>query len=194
MRRGFSLIEVVIAGAVGLLLLGLLVLVLAPALRIWLRTQEDAEAQQAVAVVAARLREELRAANPESVHLLADPTAVLLLSWKNDVGGAEFTPLGEFLWQKRLVLYHRDDAVWVQEVKLPAPSSEVEPVRLTTFTPSPQDHRIARGVKEFILSRDPTTGVVWVRLMAETVNKRRSVLETSVSPVLAPEPTASPPP
>lgn len=194
MRRGFSLIEVVIAGAVGLLLLGLLVLVLAPSLRIWLRTQEDAEAQQAVAVVAARLREELRAANPESVHVRTNPTAVLLLSWKNDQGGAEFTNLGEFLWQKRLVLYHRDDAVWVQEEKLPAPSAEVEPVRLTTFTPSPRDHRIARGVKEFTLARDAVTGVITVRAMAETVNERRSVLETSVSPVLAPEPTASPPP
>lgn len=193
-RRGFSLIEVLIAGAVGLLLLLVLVMVLTPSLRIWLRTQEDSEAQQAVAVVVARLREEMKAAHPDSVHVSSDPAALLLLSWKGDDGGPSFSPLGEFLWRKRLAIYHRDGEVWVQEEPLPAPATEVEPLRATTFTPGPRDHRIARHIQELTLSRDPVTGVVAVRAVAETVNGRRSTLETSIAPVLAPEATASPRP
>lgn len=192
-RRGFTLPEVLLTAGLALLLFGLLTMVLVPSLRVWLRAREDSEAQQAVAVVAARVREEVRSAHPESLVCLGSPPGLVLLSWRARDGAPAWNERGELQWQKHLVVYLRPEAreVRIQELPLAAPASDPEQVRLESFTPHPRDPVVAHGIRRLEVAPAAEPGALTVSVEAEC-GDRRSTLRTSAAPVLQPEPSPSP--
>ena len=68
-RAGFSIIEMMVAGALMVLVLGLAFVALIPGMRTLTRSQKQSEAQQAALVVVNRLREEMRCAKPDLIDV-----------------------------------------------------------------------------------------------------------------------------
>ncbi|MBI3928956.1 MAG: prepilin-type N-terminal cleavage/methylation domain-containing protein [Armatimonadetes bacterium] len=106
-RRGFSLVEVVVAsGLLGLLTL-VLALLLTPGLRIWNLSQTRSEAEQAMMLAEGHLGEELMETAPSSVQTVDDPglSALSFLSPGSNPVEAYDPITGAPTWRQLVVYY-----------------------------------------------------------------------------------------
>lgn len=159
MRRGASLVELLLA--IGLL--GLLFALLAafgpPTMRTWIRSSHLSEAQRSVLLAVQRVRHELKQASPESLTC-PGPTTVRFLTRFDAGGGIQFAPTGEPLWQKWVTLswapesgqlgctYHLlavPEALAEGLTFPPGPSASPSAPPL----PSPSESLVCRNLKEF---------------------------------------------
>ncbi|MEW6278921.1 MAG: prepilin-type N-terminal cleavage/methylation domain-containing protein [Candidatus Eremiobacterota bacterium] len=110
-RSGFSVIEVLVASAVMLFLLGGLYLLLVGGARHFQHGRAYQTAQQEATVAIRRLELELQNTDPGSVFFdNAAPTPhIIFLSATTDLGGFAFDPAGGILWN-RWVCYYLNEA------------------------------------------------------------------------------------
>lgn len=200
-----------VAGALLVVLFGLITLLLLPGWRAWTKGQRKSDVQQNGMVVVARVMEEFHDALSTSVvwHRVevADPLdgrparrdSVLFLSDRDQWGNITASEEGDPIWQKRVVFYHDGDTEQVrsQEIPLGTPSTEPTPLRVGTFTPdAARDRVVARHVRSFALNwEQPPMLHVGVETRFEGVT---TTYESSVTPLLAtflpPSPSPSPSP
>lgn len=188
-RRGITLVEVLVAGGLFLLLLGILIAFIHSALRTWARSDVKAQVQQSAMVVTSLLMQEFRHSHAESVYikkveatedeLTVHQDAILFVSALDDRGRVRCDPLGNLIWQRSTVIYHdgRGQVLW-QQTPLAPPGTTPDPVRITSYTPSPRDHVVARLVRSLQLRYDDKSKL---QIAVETaLEGQRSTLETSV--------------
>ncbi|GMU57535.1 MAG: hypothetical protein AMXMBFR33_66810 [Candidatus Xenobia bacterium] len=190
MRRrpeGLSLLEVLVVGGLFLLLLALVVGVLVPTLRAWLRGDLRSQVQQNALLVVTRLREEYRASLPPTVTLPAG--AITFASHQRPDGDLQYQD-GDLLFQKYVVLYHdaaRREVRWQNLALTPDPA----PSPLAGYTPRADDRVVARNIR--LLRFTPAAlGRIEVRVESE-LGGRVSVLDTQISPLIPPPPGTSSP-
>jgi hypothetical protein len=171
-KRGFSLIELLVAGGLSLIATSILVVALVFYGSSLARQSRHSEAQRNVLLVLNCLRELMRSANVDSLHCQelsfqqANPPSVsganLCLpwvsaaSWARPDGSLSWTNGGETLWVQWVVVYYLQDK---QEVKLQ--SIPINPPvaylasgqqTLSSFTPAPSDRLIARNISSMTLT------------------------------------------
>ncbi|MHB2015510.1 MAG: PulJ/GspJ family protein [Candidatus Xenobia bacterium] len=152
MRRGMSLLEVVVAAALFGVVATVMVQMVVPVLRSVTRGNSKSEAQQAAMLVVERIPRELYPAHPDSVAVGSDGTSVLFLSAiQEDTDTMDLDTFGDPVYHKREVVYF-DPAQGVvdeQDIPLVPPDSNPEPLVATTFTPHDAQFRervVARNV------------------------------------------------
>jgi len=97
MRRGFTLLEVVISSGLLLLILGLLLAMFLSAVRALREGERRSSVQRSALILLQRLRQELNCAHRDS--LLLDPQqGLVFLSDRNAAGQLRYTPGGQRLW------------------------------------------------------------------------------------------------
>ncbi|MBM3460519.1 MAG: hypothetical protein FJX76_00265 [Armatimonadetes bacterium] len=209
-RRGFTLVEILVAGGLLLLLLGVVWYLLVPAWRAYMKGDRKSDVQRNSMVVGARIAQEFRNAYGSSVAVKKIPVttpdgevrqdAVIFLSDLDLRGDLQLTPDGDPIWQKRVVFYHDGETNQIRskEIPLDPPSVDPDPLIVETFDRSPKDRIIARHVKELKFSWDlaPSLQII-VQAEREGYTSR---FETSVTPLLdafvppPPPPSSSPSP
>jgi len=165
-RRGATLVEILVGAGLLLLLLGVLFSVLIPAMKTWARSERHSEAQQAALLVSTRVARDYQFANPESVYVRQLPVTLpdgparqdllIFLSSLDENGQVAFDDGGDPLWQRRIVVYYDADRKQVrsQEIGLEPATVEPDPLVLDTFTPTPKDRIVARGVRSLAFDLD----------------------------------------
>ncbi|MBI3924868.1 MAG: hypothetical protein HY319_04955 [Armatimonadetes bacterium] len=211
-RRGFTVAEALVSGLLLVLILGLLLNVMVPVFRSWLRSDRRGQAQDQCALVVARLREEIRAAHPESVAAISDPVpAVLWVSSLDPQGRVMYDPYNnDMLWQRRSAMYLEPESgrvlfvetpdVDLQPSTPPGPVSRLDnPAETSWFVPvsAPRARVVARNIAVFQVAWPDGTppGPLDVRVESE-VDGERSELITALVPLQSPAPgqPASPSP
>ena len=105
-RQGFTLIELTIAGAMFLGLLGLLLFTNHQSMRAMLKGTTQSDFLQSTQVLAKMLSRHVQFASPASLSLAADGSGMAFLSAENDQGDFQFDPaLSQAIWQKYQILY-----------------------------------------------------------------------------------------
>lgn len=211
MRRGMSLVEILVGSALLLMLFGLIVMLLLPGWRAWTKSEGRSDVSQNAIVVMGRVSTDFRNAHASSVwaetRAVTDPVdgrparhdyVIFLVALDYD-GNIVVSPDGDPIWQKRIVFYHDGEAQQVRstEIPLPAPTTEPSPLVVKSYTPTAKDRVVARNVRSFELSwRQPN-----LQMIVETRRDGfRSKLESMVTPIMAafapptPTPSASPSP
>lgn len=163
-RRGVSLLEVVVAAALSGLVLALIAQVLRPGLRAWVKGAHKAEVQQNCLIALARVTEEYRNANPDSVRVTSDVSrddqgrechrdAIVFLSSRDRFGHMEFTPDGDPKWQRWVFFYHDGNGNKIRWQDLPLETSNMNPDlnAVPTLVKSDTDRIVARWVRSFEL-------------------------------------------
>ena len=156
MRRGFSLIEVIVAGAVFAIVATIIVQLLIPAMRSVARGSSKTQAQEDAMLVVSRISRELYGALPTSIALTTDGHAVLFLSAIDPhQDSLVLDDVGDPLYSKREVLYLDDAGELVeQEIALVPPDPNPQPLVASTFTPHDKHVRervVARDIASFTL-------------------------------------------
>jgi hypothetical protein len=172
--RGATLIETLVTGALLLIALAIMVGILIPTLRAWLRSDERSQVQQNALMVLVRLREEVRGTAPSSLFLPSQGGITL----------ASFGPKpqyqsGDLVWQKHVVLYR--DAV-SREVRSQETLFSPTNNPLKTYTPRPDDRVVARNIKALSFELTAQNGVK-VHIESE-LKGHVAVLDSVLSPVL----------
>jgi hypothetical protein len=206
--RGASLPEILVAGGLLVLLLGVVWTLLVPAFRAYFRGDRKSDVQRNGLVVMGRVVAEFQNAYASSVHVqevsVPQPEgppvrhdAIIFLSDLDKDGNLVLTEDGDPVWQKRVVIYHDGaGAVRSQELLLAAPAVEPIPLKVENFTPSDRDRVVARHIQslQFNWSRAPVLHVA----VDATHEGYSTHLQSSVTPLLAafgppqPSPSASP--
>lgn len=155
MKKGFTLIEVLIAGALLFTLIALSVRVFIPALSIWRRNQAKASVQQAALAAAYRIRHDVMHSAPGLIQVR--PSFMLILKAQS------FDPEGAPLWSE-WVGYWLDDRQQLWRFSHPIPPVTEPPSALPAGLPTVEDlsqrgHVVARDVQEFVTEVGPTRGV-----------------------------------
>jgi hypothetical protein len=200
-----TLIEVLVAGAVFLFVLGVVAHSLAPGVRAWLRGDRKSDAQQNAIVVISRIGQEIQHAHPDSISVSHEEAAdhsersqdsVMFLSCTDPQGRVNLSVDGDPIWQRR-VAYYLDDAGQLRSVDMPldTPTTDPRPVLATRFDRSQSDRIVARHVTSLALAYTAPL----LRIQVETtVEDQDTRLESLVSPVYntltPPAPTPSPSP
>jgi hypothetical protein len=208
LRRGATLAEVLVAGALLAVVLGVVTLLLLPGWRAWMRGSAKSEVQQSALVVLTRVVGEFENANGASVSVQRNDAvdsdgkpvrrdAIIFLSDEDDHGRVQLGPDGDPIWQKRVVIYHDGDTEQVRSIAIPLPSPTVDPdpLLVSTFSPSPRDRIVARNVHSLAFDWDMAPAL-HVEVEAHT-EKYASRFQSTVLPVLStfvPEPSPSPSP
>lgn len=160
-RPGFTLAEVLVAAALGLLVLGMTTRLLVPSARYLARGSATANAQRVAAMTIARLQQDLARSSGLGVKLAsADGMSLISIQPTDDV-----TPDAQLVWQPRVVLY-----VWHQKQRrltrgwrdLPADTSLEHPADLDTqslvqLAGQSTDPVLATGVVDFSLTHAGAT-------------------------------------
>lgn len=193
MRRGFTLVELMIAGALLLVVLGVLAVAMRSVGRNWARAQKKAAAQSNAALALSRLREEFRAADPDSVRV--GPGQVTFVSSLDRQGRLRFHDLtGALLWQKRVALYRVGGELRYQEtfdldldpVTPDEPLDRVpQPQRADWLNVSHSGRVVARGLTELTLGLSGGRPPLQVAVEAEQQGVK-SRLESALTPALNP--------
>lgn len=205
--RGFTVLEMLIAGTLLLLLSGVLTQALRSGLHVWTQSQRRAEAQQAALVVATRVSKDYHGAHPESVQIRREEVAVgeqkvrrdavIFLSCLDDLGRPAFDEGGSPLWMRRVVIYHAGESneVRAQATALDPPTSDPDPLAVDHFTPDLHDRIVARGVRALAFE---DASLPLLRFRVESVSGDKvSVIDSTSLPVIssgAPPEASSPSP
>ncbi|MEW6281906.1 MAG: prepilin-type N-terminal cleavage/methylation domain-containing protein [Candidatus Eremiobacterota bacterium] len=177
-KRGLTLVEVLVAAALLLLVLGLLASILIPALRAWMRQSQRSDAQRSALVVIKRLREEVRFGHPESVTC-PTPDSVVFLSSMNSQGRVSWNDY-DVLWQKWSYFYFQSGQVRLHEEWLRPPACEVDPASPVLIR-LPSDRVVGRDVEVFRCLVTPE-GLLRVEVEAR-IQDARARLEAGLAPV-----------
>ncbi len=201
-----SLIEVLVAGALLVLLLGTLASLLVPAFHAWRRTDIQSQAQQQCLIVTSLITREFQSSKPDRVHVQAagaeDPPGaavrrdtLLFASSLDESGVAHLDRGGDPIWQKIVYVYHSGGSreVRCRRAPLVPPTTDPLPLNPAAFVPAADDAVVARFVRHLEFEQaDPS----WpLRVVVEAaVEGRSSRLESAVSSllVIVPEPSPSP--
>lgn len=219
-RRGFSLTEVMVAGALLALVFGLLVQTLGPGFRAWMRGDRKSDAQQNALVVVSRIGEEIRHAHPDTifvkqqtVHDAKDNVDVRrdfisFVTAVGDDGKILLGPEGDPIWQRRVFYYHEGDnrQVRMQSIPLPSPAPvappepsptpllDPSPLILDSYTADSRDRVVARNVRALEMSYETPNLSLQVDTMVDTYACH---LQSTVTPIYVsfsvPVPSPSPP-
>lgn len=156
MRRGFTLIEVMISGALLFTLIALSVKVFIPALGIWRRNQAKAQVQQAALATAYRIRRDVFHSAPHLV--LAQPRLLVVLSAGEPPA---FDDQGQPLWSE-WVGYWLDDNQQLWRFTRDLPPTPEPPDTVPAGLPADADlargRIVAREVESFLPEVGPTGG------------------------------------
>ncbi len=198
--RGFSVIELMVAAALLSIVLTVLLAIFVPIMRSWVRSDKRAYIQTQPALVVARLREELRGAEPQS--LVQIPNGLAFVSCFDANGQLDYGPKGDLLLQKRVAFYYRPDlkAVYClidsdvdSDPSTPGPVEKMPPAALISTSwlkvNRPDARRLAQSIQRFEVTVAPKKPVdVYVEAIKD---ENRSELRTSILPLIAP-PAGSP--
>ncbi len=157
MKRGFTLVEVLISGALLFTLIALSVRVFVPALTIWRRNQAKATVQQAALQTAYRIRHDVFHSAPGVMQV--KPRLLVVLSAGEPPA---FDQDGQPLWSE-WVGYWLDDDGRLWRFTRPIPPTPDAPTTVPTGLPSDADltdhgRIVARDVLSFIPTAGPTGG------------------------------------
>lgn len=159
--RGHTLLEVLIAGVLLVVMLGLVLSTYAGGAGAMRKVETQSELQSQAQVLCMRLGQDLEWAAVSSLTLRDDGHAVSFLDPASGV--MTLTPDTMQLTWDHFVIYYLDQGdVWRREVSLPPDAPErLSPGPLETFGPSlplqsycQEGTRLARGATDFTLSTD----------------------------------------
>ncbi len=169
-RTGFTLVEVMVAGSVALLLLGLLVRFLVPAMRYTAEGNIRVDMQQQALIALNQMTAELQRSAPSGISFRATAPVALGIVAIDDIDGA-----GRPVWDNQALVYHFDSTsqTLVKETYPPANPDLGKTFlisRPTDFTPNElanlagtangSEKTLARGVIGFLVGdSDPTPGL-----------------------------------
>lgn len=200
-RRGATVIELLVAATLLMVVLAVLLLLGRPILRSWVHSDKRAHVQSQPALVVARMREEIRSAEPESVVVLDSPIpAVLFLSCLDETGKMAYDQHGELKVCRRVAIYYRRDLREVRcqtsrdldltgpPVDEPMTAPAVDVMRRTDWLNSmlPQARRLGSDIERFELGHAEGQAVSVV--VEALKNNERSLIDTSILPMLAAPP------
>jgi type II secretory pathway pseudopilin PulG len=200
-RNAFTLIEVLVSAVLLVLLMGLIQQVLVPALHTWVRSDERSQAEQSTLVVVARLRDEVRASNPDTT-VVTQSGQLQLYTWQAAGSGMTWNCSGDLMWQRRVVVYLQNGDVRISETPInPAPPRGCPPgvacpaqIVLPSFTPIGTDDVLAHHVTALTFTAQGG-GTVLLDVEAQ-VGNATSELQTTLSPTAnsnsCPSPSPSP--
>lgn len=175
---GLTLVELLVTIALtmltGLLILTLVVFVS----KSLLRHSHKSQAQRNALILLARVREEIRPAQRDSIY--SQTSWFSLLSWAKDDGSMSWSTYGEILWTQRVVIYYDSDRREVRKhvQKLATPVNYAL-ARLKSFSPTPNDRLLAPDIAE-MSCEDSGFGVL-LKISAE-VGEAHSELRTILMP------------
>ena len=170
-ERGFSLGEVLIAAGIGLMLLGVLVRILIPALKHSAEGNIRLELQQFAVMAHQQIRAELYRSSAIGVSL---GTSALLIHPQTSMDGT-----GQPVWSDETVLFYLDASN--QLIRSQLPSRSVRPDRYTPtelnnlVNSSPATEKlVARFVRDFTVSSPAPDLPLEVELVLEKESPQRS--------------------
>jgi hypothetical protein len=203
MKRGISLLEVLVGMALMALLSTVFVSLFVFGTQSWQRSTARSQAEEQTLEVLALLSTLVRHANPDSLALISPadqptPIGLSLLSCLGPNGSSVLDPTtGEIVWQNYVVIYQdaASQQVMEQQTPLQPPTADVDPatIVMTSFSPSRTDRVVARQVTSLNLTLNQE--LVHAVVQAN-VNGLVSTEEISVAPVqvgaATPSPSVSP--
>ena len=172
-RRGATLLELVVASAIGMVLLLATYQLMVPGLRIWASTNERGHLQQQVVTAVTRLRHDLELTTISSLTIDTQHVRDLELGTDEPVSSISFvSPVGEdggvrvrsdgtMVWQHYAVAYLDPARHEIRLGRRPLVLSDSGDVvlRLDHFLPDPDDHVLARQARGLLVdsSLDPSS-------------------------------------
>ncbi|MCA9790941.1 MAG: type II secretion system protein [Candidatus Eremiobacteraeota bacterium] len=175
MKRGMTLVEVLVVAGLLSLILTVAVMVFGPAVRSFRRGQDRAESQQTVAVAARWLKVDIQSAAPGSVRWDTDQLVMVTQgdppAFEAD-GEPQWTTILSYWKDGQGELHRQSDPLGAADPEAAAPSAH-----------NPAARVVARNLSQFECST--ASAVVKVTLEAKK-DDHRCRLETSFSSALAP--------
>lgn len=210
-RRGVSLLELVVAAGLAGLVLALIVQVLRPGLRAWVKGAHKSEVQQGCLIALSRLTEEYRNAHADSVRVTNDVSrdeqgrerhrdAIVFLSLLDSKGRMATTPDGDPKWQRWVYLYHDGDGNHIRWQEIPLATPDVSPDlhAVPILVKSDTDRIVAHYVRSFDLDESalPRLGITVEAESGEYRSANRSSALPNLMTLAPPasSATAAPPP
>ncbi|MHB2017607.1 MAG: PilW family protein [Candidatus Xenobia bacterium] len=158
MRRGFTLVEVLVASTLALLVMGMAFMLLVPAMHAFARGSAQSQTQSDLLIALSRLDADLESGSPEGIAFVSSGTQSVLAIQPMDRPAPDGTPQWQaqmivFTWlQSRQALYRQ---VWTN---LPngLPLQPTSPTKLTSeqlslLPPGPTAVKLAEGVTAFTI-------------------------------------------
>jgi len=127
MRKGATLAEILVAGGLLLVVLGLFVPIWTLAMKTWSRSQEMQSTQRDILALSYRLRRDYLASRPESLQVSQGGGITLLsfLSYEAVQGThTVWTETGDVMWRKWVQYRYEKGSVRRREEALPSPTPD----------------------------------------------------------------------
>lgn len=210
-RSGMTLVEMLVAMSLLALVSSLVMFLVRPGWRAWIRGARKSEAQQACLVTLTRLTQEYRNALASSALVTADPPAddpdqlkphrdsLVFLSNVDSQGTFALAPDGDPLWQRWVYLYlDNQGQVRVQEQALNPPTTLPPLESRPHLVPSERDRIVARCVRSLRVD-DRASPLLEVTVEAESEGFS-SRQQSGMTPLIQssrpymPQPSAAAPP
>lgn len=170
-RRGFTLVEVMVAAALGVLVLGLAAGYLVPALRASDRGSSEVEMEQQAVLALSQIERDAGRTTPEGLSLRAEAPVCLAVNPRDEV-----EPDGTVVWSDSYIIYSFDKKrgllirrQWPPGMPTPTAAEQVRihpkrltPARLAQIAAAAPVHYsvVARGVQDFRILQAGTDGLV----------------------------------
>ena len=178
-RGGITLVELMVASTLALLVLGLTVQLLVPALRAWTDGQKRSEVGQSVLMTTTWIGDDVVRSSPGSVLLTPEGTLVLKCALGQTID--HNNPFSQLIayWQEDGNLYRTAQ-------NLSDPDAVLPPTTIADLKNLPDKRRVASGVTKFEVALNPDTP--WLVGLTLEVEKegRKGAIVTSYSSVYAP--------
>lgn len=200
-----SLAETLVAGALLVLVGALVVFLLRPGYRAWMKGGRKSDVQQNCLIVIGRITQEFQCANASSVVASAvndvDPDgqatrhdSISFLSNADDSGRPVLSPDGDPVWQRKLLFYHDGDAQQLRFTQAAVDPPSTEPPTLPDPPQRSDDRIVARHVRWFELDY---TSAPMLKIVVKThFEEYTSIYRSSIIPMMAafipPTPTPAP--